>query len=318
MNDIPQPPPDPPLDLLKEQIWEEDLGPLLERIDHLEAALEKTAPEPPAQPDPQVVDGLAKLEARLGELDRRVAAVQAAPKTPAQPDPQLAEELAKLEARLGEVDRRVAAAQAAGATGAGTLEKTMRELAELRPAVQAATIRYSEIGDLKKNALVLQNQVESLSQALECQKKDPLNGSSAKLNELQTEVLALRAEVRQSFKQLAALESPADAHGADLRAMADEIAALKKSVVEYAPALAERNSRITSLEAELAERNNRITGLEAESAGMAARLAALHQRVGALETPADALRPPIEDDVHSIRDNLDQIRSFMNTLARKL
>ncbi len=269
VDDIPQTPPDPPLDLLKEQIWEEDLRPLLEKIDRLEAALEKTAQDQSALPDPQVADALARLESRLGELDGKIAA-----------------------------------AQGAEAKGAGALESALRELGELRPAVQAATIRYSEIGDLKKNALVLQNQVESLQHAIESVRKDPFNGGSAKLNELQTEVLALRAEVRQSFKQLAALDAPTAAHGADLRALADDVAALKKWVGEYTPVLVELK--------------NGMASLESESAEMAARLAALEQRLQGLETPSEDSRPPIEDDVHSIRDNLDQIRAFMNTLARKL
>jgi chromosome segregation ATPase len=290
---------DPPLELIREQLWEEDLQPLLDKIDRLDTTIEKLQQEPPApKPDPRLMEAILKLEARITEMDGRISV-------------------------------RDTAAN-------GTVDNALREFSELKTAVQSATVRYSEIGDLKKNALILQNALESLKLAFDTHKKEPLNGGTAKINELQTEVLALRAEVRQSFKQMAALESPG-ATAADLRALSEDVAALKANrgndktsaltarIQKLEDGLRSCSETLSSVQKSLNDLGlaataiiDRAGNLEAESVRLGSRLTGLEQRITTLEKPCEVLRPPVEDDIHSIRDSLDQIRSFMNTLARRL
>ena len=400
------------LDLLKEQLWEEDLRPLLEKIDSLESVLDRIRQEPaPPRTDPRLADALLKLEARVMEMDGKIAAVREVPQGNRSLDSALGEfadlktavqnvtvryseigDLKKnalilenqLESLKLAVDAQKAAREVPQGNGSleralrefadlktavqnvtvryseigdlkknalilenqfeslklevdaqkaarevpqgnGSLERALREFADLKTAVQNVTVRYSEIGDLKKNALILENQFESLKLAVDAQRKDPANGGSAKMNELQTEVLALRAEVRQSYKRISALESPAVGAAADVRALGDDLSALKNSRAEDKQALQSCTVMLAAIQKSLeetarttAELAARAGILEADSAELTSRLAVLEQRVESLERPCEVLRAPVEDDVHSIRDNLDQIRAFMNVLARKL
>jgi len=86
-------------------------------------------------------------------------------------------------------------------------EKIQKEFEEIRLALQNATLKYSEIGELKKNNLVLMSKLESVQQEVNSSKKDSSGALATRVSELETEVLALRAEVRQAIKCLETLES---------------------------------------------------------------------------------------------------------------
>jgi chromosome segregation ATPase len=81
------------------------------------------------------------------------------------------------------------------------------QLDELRASLQNVTGRYAEIGELKKNHLVLRDMIESLQQTTEGFRNESFAGNSAKIGELEKEVLALRAEVRRAYQRVENLEA---------------------------------------------------------------------------------------------------------------
>jgi chromosome segregation ATPase len=296
VNDVREPASSMSIDVLKEQLWQEDLEPVLEKIEQFESSIEKLQRQEPSKPDVRVLDGLRRLESRVGDMEGRLT------------------ELA--------VHR-----DTGGVRQGDSVEKFEKDIADLRVSIQNATVRYSEIGELKKNDLVLLSHVESIRRDLETLKKQPSNGASAKLAEIQTDVAALHAEVRQSWKQLEALELLPAGQTVELRALKDELANFKESKIEEAQklqlALAASSDRILrltqqleALSTDLKRVDQAFSTVQADIMILASRLGTTEQKVSALETTADLPRPPLEDDVHAIRDNLDEIRRFVSKLQK--
>ena len=87
------------------------------------------------------------------------------------------------------------------------LEKGLFELEDLRASLQNVSIRYSEIGELKKNHLVVLNSLESVRMTLDAFKRQIADGFPRTLSELGKEVAALRAEYRQMWSQFHSLDA---------------------------------------------------------------------------------------------------------------
>lgn len=122
------------------------------------------------------------------------------------------ETLSKLDKRLEELENRLdKLAEAKGAVigddALTQLDSAFKAYEELKASLQNVTLRYTEIGELKKNHLVLHNMVESLQHATDNLKKDPSNGTAGKMAEIEKEVSALKAEVRKNYERIELLET---------------------------------------------------------------------------------------------------------------
>ncbi len=122
------------------------------------------------------------------------------------------ETVTRLDERLEELENRLdKLAEPKGAViGDDTLTQlgsSLQAFEELKASLQNVTLRYTEIGELKKNHLVLHNMIESLQHAMDSLKKDPSNGTAAKMAEIEKEVSALKAEVRKNYERIELLET---------------------------------------------------------------------------------------------------------------
>ena len=237
----------PPTEMRAErEAFDQTLAPLQSRLQHLEAQLEAALDEKSRGPDTFEIQ--RTMDARLTSMDGRISNLQAqaaqAPVVDSRVDfENIAKELAELNtaiqnvrARLANMDDRVSNLQAQSEQTRGVdadPDKFAKELAGMQTSLQNVTVRYSEIGELKKNHLVLSNSVDAILRDLALLKDDSSRGGSKKFAEFEKEVTALRAEVRQMLKDRQDL-------------------------------------------------------------------------------------PPLEVDVHSIRENLEEIRRFMSSLSQKL
>jgi len=146
---------------------------------------------------------IERLESRILSLSEELAA---------KADFHYLELLPKLDERLEEVEHRIENLAEANSATLGNdttsqLAAALNAFEELKTALQNVTLRYSEIGELKKNHLVLRDMVESLQHASESFRKAPANGNNAKITELEKEVSALKAEVRKAYERVELLES---------------------------------------------------------------------------------------------------------------
>jgi chromosome segregation ATPase len=146
---------------------------------------------------------IERLESRILSLSEELAA---------KADLHYLELLPKMDERLEEVENRLEKlaetnGAALGNDATSQLAAALSAFEELKVGLQNVTLRYSEIGELKKNHLVLRDMVESLQHASESLKKAPANGNSAKITELDKEVSALKAEVRKAYERVELLES---------------------------------------------------------------------------------------------------------------
>jgi chromosome segregation ATPase len=264
---------DPGLELeqLKEELWEKELGPFMDRLDRLEEGLDKlislVPDDLPGEPAP---DPAARLDRLEGRMESIAAALEKVPR-----------------------DARPA-------------EDLIRELEEMRNAVRTATVRYTEIGELKKNHLVLQNEIDTLRRELDSLRNQPSNGTAAKLGQLDSELAALRAEARQTLKQLEALEgrvtsqAQAAKEAAEGNGLRDALAGLEAKLADQSLTAALRIDALTS----------DVSLAKGTAHELRLRLQALQE---SLDAPAPESR--LERDVRAIKDGLEQIRDFMQSLA---
>lgn len=184
-----------------------------------------------------------RLEGRLQLCTEELAA---------RSDPQLLELLPMLGGRLTEVEGRVdelLETEDAGALNEAQaqLDATVKALEELKTGLQNVTVRYSEIGELKKNHLVLHNMIESLQQGMESLGKESTKAAAGKIAELEKEVLALKAEVRKAYERMESLEAqvPPLTEPSEVPA-SGEISALKEEVAALGRLRAEEQQQMQS------------------------------------------------------------------------
>jgi chromosome segregation ATPase len=265
----------------------------LDRISALEKGMEQslsalaTLPEPPSRSE------FAELRKEVSAIDieaanRRVERVEQGLATCIDAlarltEPGLHEQLTRLDARLTRVE--AAAANPAQVKAEPPPDSVLKELGELKAALQNVTLRYSEIGELKKNHLVLRDMLESLEQSTASLRKEALSPNTAKAADLEKEVLALRAELRQWCERIDEMEARLpDPEEESETAAHKEIALLREEFLQGQTQLQILQRQFESL-----------VGPRAQAVGASA-----------------------QGEMSGIRENLDEIRRFMSTLSQKL
>jgi chromosome segregation ATPase len=308
---------------LKSELSEEQLVPLRKDLEQVEARLETLPREFAPGSEATVTEGLRRLEERMTQSESDIAA-------------------------LAELNRSQAEDSPEG------MDKLSRDVDELRGSLQNVTVRYSEIGELKKNHLILLNKVESFQLQLEQAAKTQERAVSNRVPELETEVLALRAEVRQTLKKLEALEAASPAAAQDVGVLSGELAEYKKMHAEqieqmqaafdstlkkelaHLPEITDQvagsDQRQRSLETALEELRQSVSEAVRQVSDIDQAISALRSEQGKLRSdlrcseeklttilarPPEEPRPPLEEDVHVIRETLDELRRFLNSTARK-
>ncbi len=243
----------------------QQIDPVFKRIEQIEARLETDLGERASKQDPQYSEILRELEQRFVDLESKVA-------------------------------RRAEEAKAAA-------ESLAKDLSEVRGALQNVTLRYSEIGELKKNHLLLLDKVDNLRLELETAKEGVSEPASEKAQEIEMEVLALRAEVRHVLKAVEGLSAAPES--------ADEASSMRSGIEMC-------TGRIMDLTADL-------TALKTHTNEIQEQLHLLQEQLETLieiepESDSSLQEPhfPVEQEVHEIRESLAEIRTFMNTLSKRL
>ncbi len=318
---------------LGREIHEFHIEPLREKLDDLEARLKRIPDEPAQLADVRLQDFLRTLEARITGLETRVSSLS--------------------ERQAGAVPPESGV----------TWDEALKDLEELRSSLQGVSLRYSEIGELKKNHLVLLSNMESIQQALEELKREPAKWASGSVTSLENEVHALRAEVHHGIKRiealeagspkndasalreelsairsfqsdegektqsvLTALESKLDSRLASLSQLPGQLAALaddlKRVDAQYQPLANEVESLRDATKGALKKLSDlfaEVTTVGSEAKRASAQLHALEEKISSQAPPAPVEpAPPLETEVRAIREGLDQIRQFMNSLSQKL
>lgn len=314
-------------------------------------ALENRASDPAQTPQAASAEALDCLARRVGLIEQQLEGLATLARSQ---DPRTEGMIGEIATRQGRLEDRLAQLVSGIQTGEESGLSAKKELGELRQAVQKATVRYTEIGDLKKNHLVLQNEIETLRRDQEILRQQPANGTLAKIAQLESEAGALRAEARQMLKRLESIEADFSTRLQEARAAASagpesaevgsSISRLDAHMTRQQAALEKQNEIFTSelLRIEgwnqsmttglqetsdgLKEACRRIDGfasdvdvLKQESTQLRAQLQAFQNRVPGPGPAADAKpQSAAEGDLHAIKEGLDQIRVFMQTLSQKL
>ena len=147
-------------------------------------------------------DRLDSLEDRQRRLDAGggVQAREAARKGTAEALAAFEKRLATLEEMAATFERHWSPEKMNGVLP--RMEQGLSEIADLRSSLENVSVRYSEIGELKKNQLVVLNSLDSVRSGLESFKRQIADGFPRTLAELAREVAALRAEYRQLWTRL--------------------------------------------------------------------------------------------------------------------
>ncbi len=308
---------------LKNELLEEQLVPLRRRLEQIEARLETLPKELASRGGDSVAEGMRRLEERMTQAESDLAA-------------------------LAEVNRSQAEALPGGS------DKLARDIDDLRGSLQNVTVRYSEIGELKKNHLILLNKVESFQLQLEQATKAPERVVSNRVPELETEVLALRAEVRQTLKRLETLEGDSPGAAGNLGVIVGELAESKKlhaeqidqmqasfesmikkelsPLSEFSTRLADSDQRQRSIEAafetlptsvqealqRISDIDQTVSSLRSEQEKLRNEVRASEEKITAIQArPPEEPRPPLEEDVHMIRQTMEDLRRLLDSAACK-
>ena len=326
---------------------------LVEDLRNRLLALEDRMPAPDQAQTPAEPSGITteELAEQLEQIEQRLDRLSTQP--PAE-DPATAEKIRELATQQSGLQDRIDRLSAGLKREEEAGRPAEQSLEELRQAVQHATVRYSEIGELKKNHLVLQNEIEILRRDQAALLTRPANGNAARVTQLESEVAALRAELRQTLKRLESMEGELEARlqearssasaGADSAGLSSALAQVKSSLDQEREAWARQSESVTSELGRFEEWNQSIsTGLQETSdalKGSCQRIESLVSDVDALKQEAAQLRaqvqalqerarrpqqarpsnqaPQVEGDLHAIKEGLDQIRAFMQTLSQKI
>ena len=332
---------------------EQKVNELAEDLRNRVLALEEYAsnPDPTQVPESGPASALEEMLERLAQIERQVEvlATQAPPQ-----DTEMAGMIREITTRQDGLEGRLDELIAGFRQEWEASQSSGKDLAELRQAVQSATVRYSEIGDLKKNHLVLQNEIETLRRDQENSRNQPSNGTATRLSQIESEVAALRAELRQALKRLESTEAefPAQLQGAgssrpagpDSVAFSSALARIEANLEEDKAALSQQKEFLSSEMRRFEDWNQSVsTGLQEtndglkeacrrieslvsdirvlkqESMQLRTQVQALHQQDRETRPPDLAHQPPaVETDLQDIREGMQQIRLFMQNLSRKL
>jgi polyhydroxyalkanoate synthesis regulator phasin len=132
----------------------------------------------------------AEAPSRLDRLAREVADLRGAELG------SLRDRWTELAGLVEEVRREARAGSAAAPLpSAGTPPRA--DLEALQQSLQAVTVRYSEIGELKRSQLAAAASIESLEREIATLREASQKGSLSRVEDLEREVGALKAEVRR-------------------------------------------------------------------------------------------------------------------------
>jgi chromosome segregation ATPase len=323
---------------------QETLGGLAARQDDLEKQLSDLANLQPRVTPMDLAELRNELRAidlepvhrRIGQAENRIQACAADLST--KTSPRLLELLPKLEGRLNEAEGRISAMAESvrNAQGNGApphLDTALKGLEDLKVALQNVTVRYSEIGELKKNYLILRNMLESLQQSMETFRKESANGPSARTAELEKEVFALRAEVRKAYERMELLEVPvAPAAPAGEFARVKEVLTLKEELTAVSKSRSEDRERILSdlqaLESRVGDRLQPLIKLPEKLESFSSQIRKIDQQYQPLSKTLEIVcnatngaPQKIADlgkDFAALREEFLQTQSQMQALQEKL
>lgn len=197
-------------------------------------------------------------------------------------------------------------------------ENILKELEEIRLSLQNVTLKYSDIGELKKNHLVLMSKIESIQQEMDSTKEESSGTFSTKLPEFETEVQALRAEVRQAIKRLEALESSPLLSAHSVQSLEQEIGSLKDmqadedqrtqaAVARFEDSLTEKLSSVMALPEDLKWTNQRCQLMEENLARANQDLNGLNKRTEELDS-----------GIAGVSGEAQQVRNELTALTERL
>jgi chromosome segregation ATPase len=252
--------------------------------------------------DQKLQDVHKEVSDRLAALEKRSAASPAPEGS--EPSPRLGE----VESRLAELERSIGSLRAnpaPSATGSIAVEfdTLFKEIDDLRTSLQNVSVRYSEIGELKKNFLVLTNRIDTLGPEIESAKESSSKSSaSKKITGLEQEVTALRAELRQAIEQ-------AGSGNNDIQGLMTRLDKISESV---ASSESQVKIELGNLSGKLSEGMSDFASIREE---VRQKIDESSEKLRQLDEKLTALanQPPpdpqslLEADVRAIRANLDAL-----------
>ena len=277
-----------------------DFQSVQQRIERVENSLQSCIEQMTAKPESPSVDLLHSMEARLRDAECRLAGIM--------------------------VDEGGANPSNGGQA---QLIAAFHELGQLKTTLQNVTVRYSEIGELKKNHLVLQNLIESLQQSVESSRAAANESSLGKIPDLEKEVLALRAENRKTLERMELLEPQVfpTAVPREITSV-QEMSSLKEDVAAFNKLGMEEMCRMQAELSALGTRVNEGFQIHEEFpeklASLAAKIRSLDQQYQPLCQSIERLKSqtsaPLQNiaelsgEVFALREGLLQAQSQMQSL----
>jgi chromosome segregation ATPase len=197
-------------------------------------------------------------------------------------------------------------------------EKILRQVDEIRVSLQNVTLKYSEIGELKKNHLVLLSKIESIQQEMDSSKKESSGTSLIKIPEIETEIRALRAEVRQAIKRLETLESSPLLSVTGIQSLEQEIDFLKETQANEPQ---RTRAAIAGLEASLIEKFSSVMNLPKDLKSINQRCQSLEENFTSASRDlgeADKKTAELGSGLARVRGEAQQLKNELVTLTEKL
>ena len=278
---------------------------------------------------------LDPIEDRIRELESRNDHIQTT-SVPSK-DPELLRRVDELGDRLQQLETSDTPQQPNGEGNGNLLDsvKIIQEIEALRSSLQNVTVRYSEIGELKKNHLIVQNSLESTQRDLVELTNRPSGDDARRTKELEAEVVALRAEVRQA---LAGLETPESAPIEQIQKELEGLKSASKVANQHGSEIANLRrdntaivSALESLQQSVSSNTNHISEgshvdsraeldqIRSDVRGTLSRVETIGTKLEELSNHRSDEDPPaLEADVQAIRKHLEQIRRFMGSVSEKV
>jgi len=229
-------------------------------------------------------ESLETVTGQLAEQAERIAALTER----AGGESKVLDVLKKMDLRQTELEARLADREGDGPAGErpegeSVAAATARQVEELRAALDNVTLRYSEIGEIKKSQLVLAGRIEALETSQAENGPSAADAVTEQIAGIDRELLALRAELRQAVARIDAIPAnsgPGDA--LQTRPLADELDALSRKHQEDSE---HTRAALGSLESKLSESLAELAGLPEQVQLLAAQVETFEQQHRAASGP---------------------------------
>ncbi len=309
-----------------EQKVEENLGRAASSLAGIERRLEDAAARKDledlkAELDSRRIDPIrrtvSQIDERLGRVQNEVAALA---------DPRLLEAIRKLDVRQAELEAKFAELLAGGngpdeAGATVRIRPALKAIEELRASLESVTLRYSEIGELKKNHLVLLSRIEALERSYKATGQEAFQGLAGRLSEMEKEIAALRAEVRQAISRAEALQQAAPVPQVpDVLPLKAELAELQKLRSDESEKM---RVALGALESKLNESLVPLSSLAERVQSLAGQIQRVEQR---FQPPADPSRGDgasgkiagLQEALSSLQKDWQQIEKRLRVLESRM